>query len=243
MPEGEPSRGRERLDFYVVRAIDQAADLVFVTDKQDRFIYANRRSIDLLGYLPADLVGGTLVSIVEPDDHALVLDALRTARLEEPRQPQALRISLVPRHAEATVQCELLLRAVVIKREVVGCIGIARTVTEQQDYELQASERAAAIRDLANQAADRINNPLAVLVTHLGIIARAAGEGRPAASDSLAQMRNAIERIADVTRDLATVSDTSMHKLLGGRPIIDLGRSQLKFDVQQQQVPEEGTPN
>jgi PAS domain S-box-containing protein len=205
-------------------SVDQAADLVFLTDDRDRFVYVNRRAIDLLGTPPSKLVGEPVIGVVAPSAHARVLDALRAARLGDPSHTQVIVCAFAAKHTPEPVPLEITLRAVTVRRHRRGCIGVARSVVAREDDLAQrlASERVAAIGDLANQAADRINNPLAVLVTHIGVIERAAGEGKPATPESLEQMRNAITRIADVTGELSTIADTSIQKLLLGRPIADL---------------------
>jgi len=205
-------------------AVDQAADLVFLTDDRDRFVYVNRRAIDLLGTAPAKLVGEPVILVVAPEAHAAILDALRAARLSDPSHAQVIECAFVGKHAPEPVPLEIALRAVTVRRHRLGCVGVGRSVLARQDRLAQrlASERVAAIGDLANQAADRINNPLAVLVTHVGVIERAAGEGKPAVPQSIEQMRNAISRIADVTEELATIADTSIQKLLLGRSIADI---------------------
>ncbi|MBM3472838.1 MAG: PAS domain S-box protein [Armatimonadetes bacterium] len=206
-------------------AVDQAADLVFLTDDRDRFVYVNRRAIDLLGTPPTKLVGEPVVAVVAPEAHARILDALQAARLGDPSDTQVVECAFVAKHAPEPVPLEITLRCVTVRRHRRGCVAVARSVVAREDSlsQLLASERVAAIGDLANQAADRINNPLAVLVTHAGVIERAAREGKPAGPESLEQMRNAITRIADVTEELSTIADTSIQKLLLGRPIADIG--------------------
>ncbi len=209
---------------WLVEAVDQAADLLFLSDARDRFAYVNRRSAALLGLAPGELTGETVVSVVLPDDHAALLDALRAVRLGESTGSEVLECRLVGRRAPEGLPVEITLAPVVIEHRTVGCIGIARSLAQRSDRLAQrlASERVAAIGDLANQAADRINNPLAVLVTHVGNIERAARHGKPANAESIEQMRNAIARVADVTEELATIADTSIQKLLLGRSIADL---------------------
>jgi PAS domain S-box-containing protein len=226
MPGGKPQHGTAEgpRPSWLAEAIDQAADLIFATDARDRFAYVSRRAEDLLGVAPAGLVGELVVSVVEPSGHALVLDALRSARLGDSSQAQVFECRFLTRRAPQPVPLEVTLRPVVAKGETVGCIGVARSLTQRGENLAQrlASERVAAIGDLANQAADRINNPLAVLVTHVGVIERAAQDGRPADPQSIEQMRNAIGRVADVTEELATIADTSIQKLLLGRSLADI---------------------
>jgi len=209
---------------WLIEAIDQAADLIFLTDERDRFVHVNRRCVDLLGIPPAKLVGEAVVLYVAPDSQAAMLDALRSARLGDPAEAHMAECRFVAKHAAPAVPLEVTVHPVTVGRRIVGCICVGRSIVERQDALCQrlASERVAAIGDLANRAADRINNPLAVLVTHVGIIERAAKEGKPADASSIEQMRKAITRIADETEGLATVADTSIQKLLLGRPIADL---------------------
>jgi PAS domain-containing protein len=208
---------------WLADALDQAADLILLTDARDRIAYVNRRSIDLLGVSPTKLVGEGAVAVVHPDSHAAFLDALRAARLGDPSSPQVINCALQARYVRPPVPAEMTLRPVALERQTVGCIVVARSLEQRSDSLAQrlASERVSAIGDLANQAADRINNPLAVLVTHIGIIEREAESGRAADPQSIEQMRKAIGRVADVTEELATIADTSVRKLLLSRTLAD----------------------
>jgi len=222
--DDEREAPRETRPRWFPEAVNQAADLVFLTDERDRFVYVNRRAIDLLGAAPARLVGEPVPAAVAPENHALILDALRAARLGDPPPTQVIECLFLAKHLEERVPLEVTLRPVTSRRHVLGCIGVGRSLSERRDSVAQrvASERVAAIGELANEAADRINNPLAVLATHLSLIERAAAEGRPVEAESIEQMRNSIARIAEVTQDLATIADTSIQKLVLGRPIADL---------------------
>lgn len=222
--QGGLSGTDNRRPSWLVEAIEQAGDLVFLTDTRDCFAYVNRRTIDLLGIPPVRLIGEPVVAAVVPQDHAVLLDVLRAARFGGAPEEQITECRFVSAHADQTVALEVVVRSVTVRGEVLGCIGVGRPVLTRQESLAQrlASERVAAIGDLANQAADKINNPLAVLVTHVGNIERAAEEGRPADRKFTEQMRTAIGRIAGVTEELATLADTSVQKLLLGRAVADL---------------------
>jgi PAS domain S-box-containing protein len=197
---------------------------MFLTNERDEFVYVNRRVTELLGLAAAELVGGQVVHVVALASQAVLLDALQTARLNEAPQAQLLECALTSKYLHEPVELELSIRPVVARREVLGCVVIGRCLTERQVSLAQrlTAERVSAIGTLANRAADRINNPLAVLATHLGIIERAAKEGQPVDPMLIELMRNSIARIAEVTQDLATIADTSIQKLVLGSSIVDL---------------------
>jgi PAS domain S-box-containing protein len=223
--DGDRSGSGEARSTWLLQAVDQAADFIFLIDERDCFAYANRRALDLLGIPPAKLLGQPAIAVVAQEDHAPLLDALHAARRGDSAPGPPIECRFVPRHVPEPVAFEITLRSVTVGGRDVGCVGIARSIPQRRDSLAQrlASERVAAIGDLANRAADRINNPLAVLVTHVGNIERAAAQGKPADDASTQQMRTAVARIADVTEELATIADTSIQKLLLGRPIMDLG--------------------
>jgi hypothetical protein len=53
-------------------------------------------------------------------------------------------------------------------------------------------------------------------------VRHAVARGEPVAAEVLEQMGNAVERIAEVTRDLEAMADTSVQKAILGRAMVDL---------------------
>ncbi len=221
MPDecGKPTVGATGADaHWLPDAIDQAADVVFIVDPRDRVRYVNQRVRELTGFPPEKLVGESVLKLVESGSHGSLLDALRTALRSEGPRTQLLELAFNRAGTPEPVYVEAALHPVCENGKTVGCIGIARDVGKRREYHAErlASERVAAIGDLAKSAAHKINNPLAILVTHLAVMERAAGEDKPCDLESIANMKKVIERIAEATKELAAAADTSMQKALLG---------------------------
>ncbi len=213
---GEPS--------WLADAIDQAADVVFIVDDRDRICYLNRRASELTG-IPADsLLGEPILKLVEPTSHGAVLDALHAALKRDEPGAQLLEMAWNRIGAAEPVYVEAVLHPVQTDSQIVGCIGIARDVSKRREYQAErlASERVAAVGALAQSAADKINNPLAVLITHLGVMERAVAERRPCEPESIENMKKVVERIAEATEELAAAADTSVRKAILGSATLEL---------------------
>jgi len=207
---GEPS--------WLADAIDQAADVVFIVDDRDRIRYLNRRASELTG-IPADkLLGETILKLVEPSNHGAVLDALRATVRSDGPGAQLLEMAWNRVGAPEPVYVEAVLHPVRADSQIVGCIGIARDVSKRREYQAErlASERVAAVRDLARSAAHKINNPLAILITHLAVMEREAAQNKPCEPESIGNMKKVVERIAEATKELAVAADTSVQKAILG---------------------------
>jgi PAS domain S-box-containing protein len=199
-------------------AIDQAADVVFIVDPHDRVRYVNQRVRELTGFAPDTLVGESVLKLVESGSHGTLLDALRTALRSEGPRTQLIELAFNRAGTLEPVYVEAALHPLCENGRAVGCIGIARDVDKRREYHAErlASERVAAIGDLAKSAAHKINNPLAILVTHLAVMERAVAEDKPCDLDSIENMKKVVERIAEATKELAAAADTSMQKAVLG---------------------------
>jgi len=203
---------------WLPHAIDQAADVVFVVDFRDRVVYVNRRVCELTGFQREELVGDTVLKLVGPNSHAALLDALHAAATHEQSGPQLLEMTWNRAAGLEPVYVETALHPVRANGKVFGCIGIARDVSARREYHAErlASERVAAIGDLAKSAAHKINNPLAILITHLAVMEREASQSKPCDPESIANLKKVVERIAEATRELAAAADTSVQKAVLG---------------------------
>lgn len=208
----------------LLEAVAQSADIIFVTDPDHSFAFVSRGVIELLALPRAALVGEPILAIVAPDDHPVILDVMDAARTGDAPGTQLVELRLSSSNVQEPVTAELSLRPVIVDRRFRGCVGVARNISGRAAHldERLASERVNAVVGLAKEAAHQINNPLAIITVHLGVIEKATEAGKPASPEAIEQMRTVINRIAEVTRDLAIGADTMIQKSVLGAPVADI---------------------
>jgi PAS domain S-box-containing protein len=205
--------------------LDHSSDVLFITDTDDRLLYISRSVLALTGMAPEDLIGKPLITVVKQSDHGASLDALEAARTDEDARSQVLEMPWRTGGAGEAATMEVVLRGIWTEGEARGCVGVARDLSKRRQYldDRLTSERLAAIVELAVAAAHKINNPLAILSVQVGVMERQIDEGQPVPRETLEQMRQVIARISEVVRDLAAIADTSVHRRVLGRAMVDLG--------------------
>ncbi len=218
---GQPSRDLDPI--WLLTALDQAPDVIFVTDTDDRLLYISRAVLPLAGMAPEHLIGQPLLALVKQADHGAALDALAAARTDA--RPQMLEMAWRSPASGKAATVEVVLRGVWVDDEVRGCVGVARDLSERRQYldDRLTAERLAAIVELAVATAHKINNPLAILAMQVGVIEHQTAHGEPVPGETLEQIRQAIARISEVIKDLAAIADTSVHRRVLGRAMVDLG--------------------
>ena len=217
---------------WVLDAITRASDVIIVTDQRDRIAYVNDAIRDLTGTEPADLAGEAVLALVAPKDHSRVLAVLRMARFGDEPDTQILELEFSSSLAAGPVSVELTVRPASLGKRGTGCISVGRDVSKSKAHfdERLATERVGAVIELAKNAAHQINNPLAILTVHLGVIEKATAEGKCPQPEAVDQMRNVIGRIAEVTAELAAAADTSLQKSILGAPLADLHTTPPELD-------------
>lgn len=135
---------------------EDASDLVFSLDAAGRFTFVNRRSIDILGMKPEELLGTFYGEILTPEawEHTCeVLDAARRNKNRRVFFEWRTRVN----DAELEVHSTLTWR----HGEICGQYAIARDVTEKRRMEREIAERKRQL-ELSEQRRLRIKEFLSV---------------------------------------------------------------------------------
>ncbi len=111
--------------------IQHSTDLIFVVDRDGRLIYGSPSGRVVLGYDAADLVGGSLMDLVHPDDVANVADQLGTAFAVAGISPP---VTFRVRHATGGWRwLEAVGNNLLDNPEVAGLVINARDITQQRE--------------------------------------------------------------------------------------------------------------
>jgi two-component system, sporulation sensor kinase E len=162
--------------------VENAEDLIYLTDREGRLVYANPALERLLGHSPRVLDGDglTLLTLVHPADRERVAPAL--ARMLAGDVVRALEFRLM--HADGErfrwfSQTNVPLRDET--GETTGMQCIAHDMTERREMQEQMAQ-AARLADLGRMAANiahEIRNPLGAIVNSINVLRRPGAAGDP----------------------------------------------------------------
>ncbi|MBV9490726.1 MAG: PAS domain S-box protein, partial [Verrucomicrobia bacterium] len=185
--------------------IQNASDLITVISADGLLRFQSPSVERVLGYGPEDLSGRSVFELVHPDDVRRVRVAIRWVR-SHPATSALIECRF--RHRNGTWR---VLQAVGRKMPGGGkerrLVVNLRDVTTQKQLEaqLQQAQKMEAVGQLAGGVAHDFNNLLSVIFGHAALLAPALASEQCQAR-SLAEIREAAERAAALTRQLLAVS-------------------------------------
>jgi PAS domain S-box-containing protein len=189
----------------LLAAIEQAAEIIWMTDPEGVIEYVNPATTTILGYDQSELIGrhaGTL-SIQTQDESYVerLMSALRRGDvwrdtltfLSKPGAPVYMSAALAP-----------VLDA---NGQMVGTVNIMRDMTTENRLQaaLRQAQRMEAIATLAGGIAHDFNNILSALIGYADLAKKAVGKGHPA-DEYLDHVQEASRRAADLVRQILTFS-------------------------------------
>lgn len=187
--------------------VDAVPDLIFIKDRDGRFVVCNHAMANALGAESVEAIIGRTADDFHPADKAKRYAADDRAVIREGR----LILNREEEHTQASGTSHLLLTNKIPLRdndgEVVGLVGVARDITQtrQLEEQLRQSQKMEAIGQLAGGVAHDFNNLLTALIGQAEICQLA--EGLPAdVIEGLREIRLSADRAADLTRQLLLFS-------------------------------------
>jgi signal transduction histidine kinase/DNA-binding response OmpR family regulator len=201
-------RKAERQAALLEAVVDSAPDIVVQLDAAGVIRFINR--VDPPSAM--DKIVGTLwFDRVHADQRELARrtfdEVMATGKVQE------IELSAI-RPDETTGFYQLRLGAVKEDNIVVGCVIVARDVTDKKQTEMQLmlADRMASVGTLAAGVAHEINNPLAAVIANLDMAEHDVGELAtrttlpPDLVDELRDARMAADRVREIVRDLKVFS-------------------------------------
>ncbi len=184
--------------------VENSMDLIFVLDREGKFVFANSQSEEMLGYPADELVGQDFIQFVHPDDVARATRELREA-LASGSDLRSTEYRI--RHRGGGYR-DLYITATFVADEgsQVQLQGIGRDVTERNrlQFQLRQSEKMAAIGQLVSGVAHELNNPLTTVVGYSQFLQRA--DVSDDVRHKLGSIYRDAQRCARIVRNLLTFS-------------------------------------
>jgi PAS domain S-box-containing protein len=186
--------------------VENCPDAVAV-HRSGRFIFANRRMLDLLGYENApDLVGTLLLESIHPDDYAVVIEDVRALAGGAAEALPLREVRLLRRDGKAVV-AELASLTLSFEGEP-AIFAVVRDITDRKRLQtrLAHTERMASLGTLAAGVAHEINNPLTYVSANLQTML----EELPALSRKVQELRDRLEEMVgkkEATKLLGEMSE------------------------------------
>jgi PAS domain S-box-containing protein len=180
--------------------IENSLDLLLLADATGRFTFASPSVERILGYTPRELVASDPVELIHPDDRAIALGALASAKAGD----TTARIDLRVRHRNGDwITLSADGRNMLDNPAVRAFVLNARDVTSERELEeqLEQSQRLESIGRLAGGIAHDFNN---ILTTILSSVAFLEENTALSASDleDLREIGKAGERATELTSQL-----------------------------------------
>ena len=189
------------------RIIDTANEGVWTIDDQGKTIFVNARLAEMLGYLPAEMIGQAIDGFLFQED--LVDHAKRT---EKRRNGQGEVYERRYRKKDGRAVLSITSAAPLMSEagQFQGSFAMITDITAYRHAEeeksaieaqLQQSQKMESVGRLAGGVAHDFNNMLGVILGHTELAMQQADPSQPLYAD-LEQIRKTTERSADLTRQL-----------------------------------------
>jgi len=197
----ERTREIEETKQYLENLLENANDVIYTLDKDQRFTYVNSK-VNVWGYRKDDLLGRPYLSLLSRRHRGR-----RLKNTLDIGAKQVYEVEVVTRMGEARTVMVSVSPLLGVEGEILGVLGIARDMTETKKLEQQIrnAEKLASVGKLAAGVAHEINNPLGGILNCLYNIRK--GTLSPARQEEyVASMEDGVRRVQKIVRQLLDFS-------------------------------------
>src|SRR6266545_2795641 len=203
----------------LLRAVEQAENVIFMTDPDGQFSYINPSFEVLYGYKKEEVLGRTPRILKSGQQDA----AFYTEFWEKLLSGEGVRGEIVNRARDGRlVIVEMSAKALFDSDgKRVGYVAVQHDVTERRllEQQFRQAQKMEAVGQLAGGVAHDFNNLLTAILGYAELLAEKL-KGRPREAEDLDEIRKAGERAASLTRQLLAFSRRQVFE----RKVLDLNR-------------------
>ena len=192
---------------FLARAMDEATELITVTDLQNHFIFANKAFLKAYGFDEKEVLGQTVKIIDSPRNPPELRHEISESSLRGNWEGE-----LVNRRKDGS-EFQIFLSTSEITDttgKVVGFVGVARDLTEKKKIEdqLRQVQKVESIGTLAGGVAHDFNNILSIILSYASLLEQQKSNPEKL-TQTLAIIKSTVYRGANLVRQILTFARKS----------------------------------
>jgi PAS domain S-box-containing protein len=197
-------------DLPLATAVEQADEIIFITDIQSSFIYVNPAFERITGYARTEILGRHISALGNPRHPTAFYKNIQTAL--QSGQPWKGRLTCGKKDGSAYETETTISPITTTTGSITHYVCVQRDVTREMDLQrqLRQSQKMEALGTLAGGIAHDFNNILAAIIGYADMTADEIGTNASAAHN-LQQIKKAGKRAKDLVRQILAFSRQSDH--------------------------------
>ncbi len=220
--------------------VETTTDGIIKMDDRARVVFVNRRFAEMLGYMPAEMIGESIFTFMSAAGEAIARGSMQSQLSVRPP------VDTTFRHKDGRdISVNVASTQLVDDNgNRIGDLAFVRDITEQKKLQsqLMVSDRMASVGTLAAGVAHEINNPLAAVIANLDYMSDSlvnlCDGDKPRMSDAwfreemkspLDDAREAAQRVRFIVRDLKIFSRSPNEEPCGAVDVNAIMESSLRM--------------
>ena len=215
--ERERDLALQRSEIRYTQLVESASDAIFTADESGTLTAVNRSLEEATGKTRDQLLGMSVMSLIDPRDRPAAQQALSAALGGEFPRGQLRYLD----GTGAVRQCSLTVTPLAEGGAMTGVLGIVRDVTDEHRMteQLVQQEKLAAVGELVSGVAHELNNPLASVMAFAQLLLAAPADAPPD-REAIDAINQESKRAAKIVANLLTFARQHQPE----RTVADLNR-------------------